>query len=53
VPLKYLFMLLTQRRGLPGLVDCVLSGVWSIFFLATGGALAAYRTLACFSASYW
>jgi hypothetical protein len=43
-----------MRRGLPGLVDCILNGVWCIFFLAIGGALASYHSLACFSfSSYW
>ncbi|WIA28638.1 hypothetical protein OEZ86_011175 [Tetradesmus obliquus] len=40
---------------LPGIIDCILSGLWSLFFLATGGALAAYREFACatFSSYYW
>lgn len=43
------------RRRLPGIIDCILSGLWSLFFLATGGALAAYREFACatFSSYYW
>ncbi len=39
-------------RGLPGLVDIVMSGVWAIFFLAAGGSIADYGSCSSWGYSW-